>query len=52
MLGAYSRLPPLPNDDTSETIRYMVKLYDAWGKPEKAEWRAKLAKEQEAVAKD
>ncbi len=38
---------------TKETIRYLVKLYYAWGKPDKsAEWRTKLPTEQEAVASD
>ncbi len=32
---------------------YLADLYDAWGKPEKAdEWQAKLPTEQEAVASD
>ncbi len=53
LLEAYPRLDPLPDVDTRETIRYLVKLYDTWGKPDKAaEWRAKLPTEQEAVAKD
>ncbi len=31
----------------------LLKLYDAWDKPDKAaEWRAKLPTEQEAVASD
>ncbi len=35
------------------SIDRLVRLYDAWGKPEKAaEWRAKLPTEQEAVASD
>ncbi len=35
------------------SIERLVRLYDAWGKPEQAaEWRAKLPVEQEAVASD
>ncbi len=53
LLGAYPHLPPIPPSEIEETIRYLVKLYDTWGKPEKAaEWRAKLPTEQEAVASD
>jgi non-specific serine/threonine protein kinase/serine/threonine-protein kinase len=36
-----------------EQVESFVKLYEAWNKPDKAaEWRAKLAEEQETVAKD
>ena len=43
----------MPADDTKDAIGYLIKLYDAWSKPEKAaEWRAKLPTEQEAVASD
>ncbi len=39
------KLPP--------SIERLVRLYDAWGKPDKAaEWRAKLPTEQDAVASD
>ncbi len=39
------KLPP--------SIERLVRLYDAWGKPDQAaEWRAKLPAEQEAVASD
>ncbi len=38
---------------TIAAMQSLVALYDAWGKPDKAaEWRAKLATGQEAVAKD
>ena len=48
LLKAYPRLPPLPNADAEDTIGYLVKLYDALGKPEQAaEWRAKLPTEQD-----
>jgi hypothetical protein len=32
-------------DDLGEVVQQIVKMYDAWGKPDKAaEWRAKLPK--------
>ncbi len=53
LLEAYRGLLLDPALDTKDTIRYLVKLYDTWGKPEKAaEWRAKLPTEQKAVASD
>ena len=49
LLEAYPRLRLEHPDRAEDTIRYLVKLYDAWGMPEKAaEWRAKLAEEEES----
>jgi hypothetical protein len=53
LLESYPNLRPLPDADTRETLRYLVKLYDAWGKPEKAaEWRAKLREEEDVNRQD
>ncbi len=49
LLEAYPRLRPLPDPDTKDTIRYLVKLYDAWGKPEKAAEYRELLPEPEGV---
>jgi serine/threonine protein kinase/tetratricopeptide (TPR) repeat protein len=53
LLKAYPWLLPLPSPVAKDTVRYLVKLYDAWGMPEEAaEWHAKLATEQDADASD
>ena len=50
---AYRSLPPLPDDETANTVHYLIQLYDGWGKPERAaEWRAKLPTEHDPVASD
>ncbi len=49
LLEAYPRLEPLPDLDTKDTIRYLVKLYDACGKPEKAAEYRELLPEPEGV---
>ena len=52
----YARLVALlgPTHDRTKTIgESLAGLYEAWGKPEKAaEWRTKLAAEQDTVTKD
>ncbi|MHC4966969.1 MAG: hypothetical protein ACYTGE_18960, partial [Planctomycetota bacterium] len=53
LVEAYPRLLLDPALDTKDTIRYLVKLYDAWGMPdEAAEWRAKLPEEEAQVEQD
>ena len=46
MLEAHDILVAALSSDHEQTIRvvgYLIDLYDAWGKPDKAaEWRAKL----------
>ncbi len=54
-LEAHAELIDIPGVGklTRQTLKRLIDLYDAWSKPEKAaEWRAKLATEQEAVASD
>ena len=44
MKSREARIPPPSKPSLTEASEYVVKLYEAWGKPDKAtEWRAKLA---------
>ena len=45
MKAREAKIPPPGKPYFTEAAERVVKLYEAWGKPEKAaEWRAKLAK--------
>ncbi|WP_165230636.1 WD40 repeat domain-containing serine/threonine protein kinase [Aquisphaera insulae] len=49
MKAREARIPPQNKQGLGEAAERIVKLYDAWGKPDKAaDWRARLARPNEA----
>ena len=52
MKAREARIPAPARPRLAEAAERVVKLYEAWGKPDKAaEWRAKLAKPSDAARK-